>query len=123
MVVGGAIIIGFYCLGELTQQYSHLPIPGSVIGMIYLFLYLVFKAGIPDSLQGNSRLLIKFLPLLLIPSSAGVITCVSLLEKEGLAIAITLSISIVFSIILSAWVLKLLSQRFHPETDNNDAFK
>jgi holin-like protein len=116
MAVGGAIIIGFYCLGELTHQYLHLPIPGSVIGMILLFLYLIFQADISDSLQRNSQLLIKILPLLLIPSSAGVITCISLLEKEGIAIAATLSISIVFSIILSAWILSLLSQRYNPNS-------
>ena len=111
MLIGSVVIIGFYCLGELTHDYLQLPIPGSVIGMLYLFLYLIFQTEVSSSLQRSGQLLISNLPLLLIPSSVGIVTCVGLLEKNGIAIVITLSISIVFSLIITAWVLNLLSQK------------
>lgn len=110
-----AIIIGFYCLGELTHNLFHLPIPGAVIGMVYLYLSLLMHKGASISLQRASRLLISNLPLLLIPSSAGFILCLSLLEEQGLIIALILSISIVFSLVLTAWVMSRLQRRFYHE--------
>ena len=111
-----AIIIGFYCLGELTHNLFHLPIPGAVIGMVYLYLYLIMHKGASNSLQRAGRLLISNLPLLLIPSSAGVVLCIGLLEEKGLVIALILSTSIVFSLILTAWMMSRLQKHFYHES-------
>lgn len=113
--MGIAIIIGFYCLGEFTHNLFHLPIPGAVIGMVYLYLYLLMHKGASLSLRRGGRLLISNLPLLLIPSSAGVLLCISLLEEQGIVIALILSISIVFSLIITAWMMSLLQRRFYHE--------
>ena len=107
---GLALTIGFYGVGELTQEGLGIPVPGSIIGMLFLFVYLVFRKQVSESLQQSSQLLIKNLALLLIPSSVGVITCAALVEKQGLAMAFTLSVSIVFSLIMTAWLLSRLSQ-------------
>ena len=112
MVLGATVIIGFYCLGEITHHYLSLPIPGSVIGLVYLYLYLSYQKNVSDTLQRSGQLLITNMHLLLIPSSVGVVTCVGLVEKEGLAIAITLSVSIVLSLILTAGIMSLLSRRY-----------
>jgi holin-like protein len=114
--MGVAIIIGFYCLGELTHNLFHLPIPGAVIGMVYLYLYLIMHKGVSSSLQKGGRLLISNLPLLLIPSSAGVVLCIGLLEEKGFVIALILSISIVFSLILTAWMMSRLQRHFYDES-------
>ncbi|MBL4796802.1 MAG: CidA/LrgA family protein [Oleispira sp.] len=113
--MGIFIIIGFYCLGEFTHSFLHLPIPGAVIGMVYLYLYLLMHKGASFSLQRSGRLLISNLPLLLIPSSAGVVLCISLLEQQGLVIALILSTTIVFSLILTAWMMSRLQRRFYHE--------
>ena len=113
--MGIAIIIGFYCLGELTHNLLYLPIPGAVIGMVYLYLYLLMQKRVSYSLQQSGRLLISNLPLLLIPSSAGVVLCIALLKEKGLIIALILSISIVFSLILTAWIMTRLQRYFYHE--------
>lgn len=110
MLIGFALIVGFYGLGELTQNVLGVPVPGSILGMLYLFGFLVWRRQVADSLQRSSKVLINNLALLLIPSSVGVITCAALLERQGVAIVLTLSISIVFSLLLTAWLLARLSR-------------
>ena len=115
-IMGIAIIIGFYCLGELTYTVFHLPIPGAIIGMVYLYFFVLIQKQVSLSLQQGSELLIANLPLLLIPSSAGVVLCISLLEQKGLTIAIILSISILFSLVLTALIMSWLQRHFHHES-------
>lgn len=114
-IMGVVIIIGFYCLGELIHNVFHLPIPGAIIGMVFLYLYLITRKGVTPALHQGGRLLISNLPLLLIPSSAGVVLCIALLEEKGLIIALILSISIVCSLILTAWMMSRLQRYFYHE--------
>ena len=113
--MGIAIIIGFYCLGEFTHKLFSLPVPGAVIGLVYLYIYLIMHKGVSSSLQSGGRLLISNLPLLLIPSSAGVVLCMGLLQEKGLVIALILSISIVFSLMITAWMMSRLQRHFYDE--------
>jgi len=113
MIPGLVTIIGFYCLGQLTQQQGQLTVPGSVIGMGYLFVYLMCRQKVPATLVRSSHLLLSHLTLLLIPSCVGVITCFVLLQKEGMAIVIILSISIVLSLVITAWCLNSFSRYYY----------
>ena len=113
--MGIVIIIGFYCLGELTHSFFQLPIPGAVIGMVNLYIYLTLQKRVSTSLHKGGHHLISNLPLLLIPSSAGVVLCVGLLEEKGFVLALILSVSIVCSLILTAWVMSRLQRHFYHE--------
>ncbi|MEY8199151.1 MAG: CidA/LrgA family protein [Colwellia sp.] len=115
-LMGIAIIIGFYCLGEFTHNSFHLPIPGAMLGMMYLYFFLIIRKQVSLALLQGGELLVSSLPLLLVPSSAGVILCIKLLEQQGLAIAIILSISIFFSLILTAWMMSWLQRHFDHES-------
>jgi len=113
MAPGIATIIAFYCLGQWTQQQWQLTLPGSVIGMFYLFIYLMCRQQVSAALLLSSHLLLDHLILFLIPSCVGVITCFALLKKEGMAIIFILSVSIVLSLILTAWCLHIFSRYYY----------
>ena len=120
MIPGLVTIIGFYCLGQLTQQQGQLTVPGSVIGMVYLFIYLMCRQQVSATLLRSSHLLLSHLTLLLIPSCVGVITCFALLQKEGMAIVIILSISIVLSLIITAWCLNSFSRYYYKTNEHKE---
>jgi len=47
---GLALVFGLYFLGELTSDLLKLPVPGSVLGMLYLTLALL--SGLAIALNG-----------------------------------------------------------------------
>lgn len=111
MLFGSLIIISFYCLGEWAQQQLALPVPGSVIGMLGLFCYLVCLGKTPLSLSRSSQAFISHLTLLLIPSCVGLMTCLNLLQHNGWLITLFLMISISLSAAITGCVLYIFSHR------------
>lgn len=105
---GVIALIIFYLLGAWTQNTLQLPIPGSVFGMCYLFIYLVCLRKTPKQIEAGSKFLIDNLTLWLIPGCVGVMTCLPLITEDAFAIVLTLATGIPLSIVLSA----LLLQRF-----------
>jgi len=59
MIKGSFYILLFYFLGELLSLLMHNFIPGSVLGMILLFLSLFFKLIKPDNVKSVSTVITK----------------------------------------------------------------
>lgn len=68
-----AVILGVTCVGEILHYFIPLPIPGSVYGLVLLFFALV-KGWIKlEAVRETGLFLIEIMPLMFIPSAAGVV--------------------------------------------------
>lgn len=76
----------FSMLVNALTPYLHIPIPGSIIGMILLFLLL--ESGIVrlNWVEAGASWLLAELLLFFIPSAIGVMKYTSLLEADGLQV-------------------------------------
>src|SRR5690625_2306180 len=72
------ILYSFYLLGNWIQMSLNLFIPGSVIGMILLFLLLLIKGVKITWIEEGAAFLINNLPLFFIPATVGIIDYFSL---------------------------------------------
>lgn len=117
MILGGLTIIAFYCIGEWIQQQLALPVPGSVIGMMLMLTYLMYRKGVSIGLHKASHTLIFHLTLFLIPSCVGLITCIDILKHQGLLIVTTIVLSILTSIIITSWILGVFKQSIDSTAD------
>jgi holin-like protein len=79
-----ACLLTIYLLGVLIQKVSNLSVPGSIIGMILLFGALHFRFIKRAWLSLGSSLLLKYLPMLFIPATVGVIDYLDLFMGSGL---------------------------------------
>ena len=95
------ILSFFYMLGTWIQQLFHLFIPGSIIGMLLLFLALSFKLISPHWIAQGSNLLIRHLPLLFIPVTVGVIQYLGVLAGKGMLLILIVWSSTLFVAVLS----------------------
>lgn len=85
------ILYLFYYVGNLVQELLAIPIPGSIIGMLLLFLLLSTGIIKEKWLASGSQLLITYLSLLFVPATVGLIDYLSIFKGKGLlTIAITL---------------------------------
>lgn len=108
MLQGLIILIALQLIGECISHYAELPIPGAIIGMLLLLIYLMIAGSVSESLSSTSQKLFPYLPLLLIPASVGVIQYGGLLEKEGFAILMALVISLIISFTATPFIFKAL---------------
>ena len=73
MIDGLLLLLGFQFVGELLHHYLHLPIPGSVIGMLLLVAALGFKLPFSERVEPAANLLISNLVLLYFPIGVGLV--------------------------------------------------
>lgn len=98
MVKGIFIILLFYFIGECVSYLIKGFIPGSIIGMMLLFLALYLKVINPDSVDSTANAITKNMAIFFIPSGAGLMTSFGVLSKFWASIIITCSISTILVI-------------------------
>lgn len=100
-------IIGLYLLnwlGNLIQLFLHLPLSGSIIGLVILFILLITGA-IPESFfESGALALLKILPLLFIPSVLGIMNEGTFLKEKGLLFVGVILVSTILTMGGSAWI-------------------
>jgi len=98
-------------LGELFVTATGLPVPGPVVGMVLLFVGLLIKGAVPDDLGAVGDALIQNLSLLFIPAGVGVMLHMQLIGRDWLPISVSLVVSTVLTIAVTASVMVWLSPR------------
>lgn len=101
-------ILFFYFVGECISQCIHGFIPGSVIGMVLLFLALAFKVVKPCHVNKISKLLTDNMGLFFLPAGVGLMTSIGMISHYWAVILI----SCVVSTILVIASVALVQQNF-----------
>lgn len=105
-----ATLLIFQTLGEGLTFALSLPIPGPVIGMLLLFVYLMARPGVAARLAPTTLEFLRHLSLLFIPAGVGVMVHGQRVAAEWLPIAAALVISAVVSLVVTALVLRGLQK-------------
>ncbi|SFE95427.1 CidA/LrgA family protein [Alteribacillus iranensis] len=105
------ILYLFYYFGMWLQQWLNLPLPGSIIGMLMLFLFFYTRVLRPDWVERGSQLLISHMPLLFLPATVGVISYLNLFAGVGLWLLVISLVSTILVMALSGWTVQLLTHR------------
>lgn len=108
MIKGSFYILLFYFIGELLSKLMHGFIPGSVLGMVLLFLALFFKLLKPDKVQSVATVLTKNMAVFFVPAGVGLMVYAELVSKSFVAIIAAIAGSTVITIITVA----LIQDRF-----------
>ena len=76
-MTGLLILLLFLVAGNLIQAQFTLPVPGSIIGMLLLFVFLMLGGEVGEPMSVASSSLLKYLPLILVPPAVGVMAYAS----------------------------------------------
>lgn len=106
IIVQIGILNIFYYMGAGIVALLHVPLPGSVIGLLLLALSLNFKIIKVEYIQDGAGFLIGVLTLFFIPATVGVIDYPELFSTTGLLIIL----AVIASTLISIYVTGLLSQ-------------
>jgi|SRR5690625_2617083 len=105
------ILYSFYLLGNWIQMSLNLFIPGSVIGMILLFLLLLIKGVKITWIEEGAAFLINNLPLFFIPATVGIIDYFSLFSGKGFLLIIIVLVSTAMVMSVSGRVSQRLARK------------
>lgn len=86
MIKGVAWIMLFYFLGECVSSFIDGWIPGSVCGMILLFLALSANVVRPDDVRGVSHTLTQNMAIFFVPAGVGLMASYDLITRYWLAL-------------------------------------
>ncbi|MFJ8457964.1 CidA/LrgA family protein [Lysinibacillus xylanilyticus] len=106
IIVQIGILNIYYYIGEGIVSLLHVPLPGSIIGLLLLALSLIFKIIKVEYIQDGAGFLIGVLTLFFIPATVGVIDYPELLSTTGLLIIL----AVIASTLISIYITGLLTQ-------------
>lgn len=104
-----AQVLFFILLAKLSDElviWLHLPIPGSIVGILLLFTLLELKVIRLDWIELGSKWLLSEMLLFFIPATVSIINYKSLIQTSGIKIFI----SIIGSTLLVMLCAGLISQ-------------
>ncbi|MCL6454228.1 MAG: CidA/LrgA family protein [Alicyclobacillus sp.] len=93
VVVQVAVLFGLADIGGLISRFAHLPIPGSILGLIGLFLLLKLGVVKLEWVAAGGDWLVREMLLFFVPSAVGVLSYAHLLMHQGLQMVATVAIS------------------------------
>ena len=67
------IILLVTCIGEIIKLLVPLPIPGSIYGLVLMFILLLTHVIPLDSVRNAAEFLIAIMPIMFIPAATGLI--------------------------------------------------
>lgn len=116
LVQGVAILLGCQLAGEALvtvarQFFPFAAFPGPVVGLVLLFLFLVWRRGPDRDLEGAGLGILRNLSLLFVPATVGFVQHGEMLARYGLIVITALVISAALTMAVTALTFQFVAKR------------
>ncbi|MGE8498681.1 MAG: CidA/LrgA family protein [Pseudomonas sp.] len=98
-------------LGSVLSELLLPMLPGSVIGLLLLFGYLLLRGQVSEPLTQATGTLLQYLPLLFVVPAAGIMVASDALLADLPAILAALCLSLMVTVPLCGWMMQRLARR------------
>ncbi|MFV9475331.1 CidA/LrgA family protein [Advenella sp. RU8] len=119
MLLTLAVLCFFQALGELVSVLSGLPVPGPVLGMVFLFITLLLKPGLIQHIAASAEQLLKSMMIMFIPVCVGIMTSYTLLKGQWLALVAGIVVSTVLAMAVGALVMQTVMKRLEKQAHDS----
>jgi holin-like protein len=119
MIASLSLILLCQLAGEVIVRGLGLPMPGPVIGLMFLLILLLARDRFAvlargplreDGVENASRGLLAHLSLLFVPAGVGVVQKLDLVAAHGIAFAGVLAVSVVVTLLVTVATFLLASR-------------
>lgn len=104
-------LVLFQLLGTVLNVLLLSMLPGPIIGMLLLFVFLIVRGEVGEPLSVASSSLLKYLPLILVPPAVGVMAYASDIAADFWAVVGALVLSLLLSVVFAGWLMQRLIER------------
>ncbi|MDT2741721.1 CidA/LrgA family protein [Lactococcus garvieae] len=106
------IIFGFSFVGDTLSNSLHLPVPGSILGMIFLFLALQFKVLKFTDVDEVGSFLINNMTILFLPAGVGIMAKWSLISNFWWQIAVIVLLALIVNIFVLGHLVQFIKVKY-----------
>ena len=111
-------LVAFQLAGTALNVLFIPVLPGPIIGLVLLFMYLIIRGRVSAPLNEAATGLLRYLPLLLVPPAVGVMVHFADIQADFWAITGALFISFLISVVFVGWLMQVLINRQARAKDN-----
>ena len=115
------IIFMISLVGEGISSVFHLPVPGSIIGLVLLFLALQFQLLRLRHISMVGNFLLANMTILFLPPAVGIMDKFQVIAPYLLPIILIVLGAIVLNVCVIAVVVQLIKTRFEGDYEEGDA--
>lgn len=101
-------ILACQLAGEFIVTGLDIPVPGPVVGMVLLFVFLLVRGEVPEPLAQVADALLRNLSLLFVPAGVGVMLHFELLGSDAVPLGVALVLSTLATIAVTALLMVML---------------
>lgn len=118
----GAIALLLVCqmAGEAVHRFAGVPVPGSVIGMALLLVWLALVRRERPSLEVVTGWLTAHLAIMFVPAAVGLMNEGPVLARHGVAIIVATVISTLLTLVVTARVFQWAVRRMEHKDRKHD---
>lgn len=106
------IIFGFSFVGDTLSNSLHLPVPGSILGMIFLFLALQFKVLKFTDVDEVGSFLINNMTILFLPAGVGIMAKWSLISNFWWQIAVIVLLALIVNVFVLGHLVQFIKVKY-----------
>ena len=106
MIGALATLLGLQLIGEMLAGWLKLPLPGGLIGMLLLLVWLLIRKRCDPAMHQTSQVLLQNLMLLFIPFIAGIVAQTDFIKAQWLPFVAACVLGAVVSLVVTAWTLQ-----------------
>lgn len=111
------VLYVFYFIGDWLQSLLELSIPGSIIGMLLLFLLLMFKIVPVKMIEEGAHFLNLYLPVFFIPATVGVMDYFHIFKGSGMLLIVITAMSTLIVMVLAGKTSQFVSKKKQNDVD------
>lgn len=112
-----AILFGCLALGELVISLTGLPLPSSILGMLFLTLFLKLKWIRLEWVQGLADFLVANIGFFFVPPGVAIMVHLDIIKAQLLPILVATAISTVLVLAVTGWVHQFYGKATHHNYD------
>ena len=111
------IVFGISYLGELLSKWLSLPLPGSLCGMLILFILLCLGIVKISMIQTISDFLLSHLAFFFIPAGVSLLAYFDLIQDSWFWIILTCLLTTFITMGVCGWIMNVLLMRKEQKHD------
>lgn len=105
------IILVYSFVGDIIHTTFNLPIPGSIIGLVLLFISLKTKILKLESIERAGNWLKSNMALLFVPITVGIMPYFNVIQKNWVEVTLIMVISTIITYLVTAFIAEYILKK------------
>lgn len=119
MLLEFLIIVSLNYIGVVLSQAFHLPIPGTILGLVFLFLLLFFRVIKVEQIEKTANFFLLNMSLFFLPPAINLLAVQDKVEGQILKIILLMVVTTFLTMGITGKIVQVLIERKEAKHERN----